>query len=382
MRHQINSVITLKHLLINEQKQIGIKFYPNKMIQTVVKGLPGVKWSEKFGMAYLKNNSKNMSLIFKDFSGIAWVNGSHFFKKKSNAKGIEPLNVDSYRKRVTPENYRKCPEEFLQKLELKHYALNTAKTYIQLFEVFMNHHKDVSLKHINESMIHNYLQSLVHQKKSSSYINQMINSIKFYYEVVLEMPNRFYSIDRPIKKETLPKVISLEEVKLIINNTNNIKHRCIVSLLYSAGLRRSELLNLKLEDIDSKRMVINIRNSKGGKDRITILSPILLKELRIYYKDWKPKTYLFEGIVNKQYSGTSVSRIIDKARLKSGIIKKVTPHMLRHSFATHLLENGTDLRYIQVLLGHNSTRTTEIYAQVATNQLKQIKSPLELLHLT
>ena len=282
MRHQSHRVITLKHLLIKQEKQIGLKFNSDKMVHTVIKGLPDVKWSNKFGMAYLKNNSKNVAIIFNDFKGIAWVNGSHFFHKKSNAKATVPLNVDSYRKRTLPKSYRVCPEEFLQKLELKHYALNTAKTYIQLFEAFINHHKHVALTDIDESMIQKYLQSLVHQKRSSSYINQMINSIKFYYEVVLEMPNRFYSIDRPIKKEPLPKVISLEEVQTIINNTNNIKHRCIISLLYSAGLRRGELLNLKLENIDSKRMVINIVNSKGGKDRLTILSPTLLKDLRIH----------------------------------------------------------------------------------------------------
>jgi len=237
------------------------------------------------------------------------------------------------------------------------------------------------LAEIDENHIRSYLQILVRQKKSASYINQMINSIKFYYEVVMEMPNRFYSIERPIKRETLPKVISLEEVQGIINNTNNIKHRCIVSLLYSAGLRRSELLNLKLEDIDSKRMVINIKHGKGNKDRLSILSPTVLENLRIYYIKWKPKDYLFEGQKGGRYSEQSVLQIIKKAAKKAGIIKNITPHMLRHSFATHLLENGTDIRYIQVLLGHSSTRTTEIYAQVATNQLKMIKSPIELLNL-
>jgi integrase/recombinase XerD len=381
MNHENHRVVTLKHLLIKDQRQIGMKFYPNKMVQTVIKGLPQIKWSTAFSMAYLENNSKNLELIFNDFRGIAWINGSHFFNKKTNAKGVEPISVDSYRKRKLPENYRKCPEAFLQKLELKHYALNTAKTYIQLFEVFINHHKNIALNSIDEDKIRLYIQGLVHQKKSTSYINQMINSIKFYYEVVLEMPNRFYSIERPIKKEALPKVISLEDVQAIINNTNNIKHKSIVSMLYSAGLRRSELLNLKIEDIDSKRMVINVRDSKGGKDRITILSPTALKDLRVYYSSWKPKTYLFEGGIGKPYSGSSISKIIKNSCLKARIRKNVTPHMLRHSFATHLLENGTDLRYIQVLLGHNSTRTTEIYAQVATNQLKSIKSPIELLNL-
>jgi len=373
--------ITLKHLLIKEQKKIGMKFYPNKMIQTVIKGLPKVKWSNQFGMAYIENNTENLSLIFKDFRGIAWVNCAHFLSSHKKKQNNSPVNANNFKARKTTINQRSCPNSFLQKLELKQYAINTAKTYTHLFEVFINYYKDKALAEIDENHIRSYLQILVRQKKSASYINQMINSIKFYYEVVMEMPNRFYSIERPIKRETLPKVISLEEVQGIINNTNNIKHRCIVSLLYSAGLRRSELLNLKLEDIDSKRMVINIKHGKGNKDRLSILSPTVLENLRIYYIKWKPKDYLFEGQKGGRYSEQSVLQIIKKAAKKAGIIKNITPHMLRHSFATHLLENGTDIRYIQVLLGHSSTRTTEIYAQVATNQLKMIKSPIELLNL-
>lgn len=195
------------------------------------------------------------------------------------------------------------------------------------------------------------------------------------------MPNRFYSIERPIRKEPLPKVISLEEVGQLIKGTNNIKHKCIVSLLYSSGLRRGELLNLKLTDIDSKRMIINVINGKGGKDRITILSKSVLDDLRLYFKVWNPEVYLFEGIKGKQYTGSSVSKIISNACNKANIKRRITPHILRHSFATHLLENGTDLRQIQVLLGHSSTKTTEIYTQVAITNIKTIKSPIELLNL-
>ncbi len=382
MNHQLNQTITLKHLLIKEEKQIGIKFYPNKIIQTIIKGLPDIAWSDQFGMAYLKNNPKNLTLIFEDFNGIAWVNCSHFFPNRKTRTNNSPVTVNSFRQRKLPVNYRKCPEVFLQKLELKQYSINTAKTYIHLFEVFINYYKNKDLNCINENDIRTYMQLLVQQQKSHSYINQMINSIKFYYEVVMEMPNRFYSIERPIKSEALPKVISLEEVKAIIKNTNNIKHKCIVSLLYSAGLRRGELLNLKLDDIDSKRMVITVKNGKGNKDRITILSPSVLKDLRKYYKKWKPKTYLFESPKRDKYSPESVLKIIKTAAKKGGIRKNITPHMLRHSFATHLLENGTDLRYIQVLLGHNSTRTTEIYTRVAINNIKAIKSPIEMLNLS
>ncbi len=186
-------------------------------------------------------------------------------------------------------------------------------------------------------------------------MNQALNSIKFYYEVVLRMPNRFYAIERPRKEQKLPEVLSKDEIKLIIQNTNNIKHKCIVSLLYSSGLRRNELLNLKIKDIDSKRMMVCIRNSKGNKDRFTVLSAEVLKDLKIYYKEYRPKEYLFEGAQDGRYSASSVLNIVGSAASRSRIFKKVTPHMLRHSFATHLLENGTDIRHIQLLLGHSST---------------------------
>lgn len=374
-------VVTLKHLQINEAKQIGLKFYPNKIVQTIIKGLPDVRWSKNFNMAYIANTKDNLDLIFNDFRGVAWINASIFFNAKSKAKGNESISLEHFRHKVYPTDYRRCPEPYLQKLELKQYALSTSKTYINLFEGFINHFKKWKLNQIDEEQIRGYLQGLVHQGKSHSHLNQVINSIKFYYETVLGMPNRFYSIERPIKKETLPKVISLEEVASIIKNTNNIKHRCIVSLLYSSGLRRGELLNLKLNDIDSKRMVISIINGKGGKDRLTILSKTVLKDLRTYFKVWSPEVYLFEGTKGRQYSGSSISRIIDAARKKAGIRKKVTPHMLRHSFATHLLEAGTDLRYIQIILGHSSTQTTEIYTQVAISNMKIIQSPIEMLNL-
>jgi site-specific recombinase XerD len=197
------------------------------------------------------------------------------------------------------------------------------------------------------------------------------------------MPNRFYEIERPIKEHKLPKVLSKEEVLTIIDHTNNIKHRCIVSLLYSAGLRRSELINLKIPDIDSKRMLIRVEDAKGNKDRYSLLSNTVLQDLRRYYLQYKPQEYLFEGPQNEKYSSTSIASIIKNAAEKAGITKKVTPHMLRHSpasaggFATHLLENGTDLRNIQTLLGHNSLKTTEIYTHVAAISFNKIKNLLD-----
>lgn len=371
-----NKHITLKHLLIDNQKMIGLQFYPDKVIQALIKELPNPKWSKEFSMVYLVNTKENLNSIFEKFRGVAWVNGNSFFKEKV-IRNNEPVDINWYRRRAKTTSYKYVPEAYLVKLELKRYALNTCKTYISQFEKFINHYPDKDILTLSEQEIRGYLQHLIRQNKSNSYINQAINSIKFYYEVVMGMPNRFYSIERPRKEQKLPQVLSKEEIRSIIANTNNIKHRCIVSLLYSAGLRRSELLDLKLTDIDSKRMLIHIRNAKNNKDRYSLLSEKVIKELRIYYRQWKPKAYLFESPNGMKYSGKSVGVIVNRAATKASIKRKVTPHILRHSFATHLLESGTDLRYIQTLLGHSSTKTTEIYTQVAITKFKAIKNPLD-----
>lgn len=377
MNH-LNLHITLIHLLINGKKMIGIQFQPNTLIQKLIKTLPTPKWSNEFNSVYVNNTKENLTLIFDTFRGVAWVDTRQFIKDKP-IKGNPKLNIDSFRKRNLPPNYKACPEAYLEKLELKRYAFNTAKTYISLFEKFINRFKNIPINELSEIEIRTYLKELHDRELSNSYLHQMVNSIKFYYEIVLDMPSRFYGIERPRKETKLPKVISIDDVKSLLNNTTNLKHKCIISLLYSAGLRRSELLNLKVSDIDSKRMLILVEHAKGNKDRYTVLSETTLADLRLYCKQWKPKYYLFEGIKGAKYSPTSVAVIVKNAAERSNIPHKVTPHILRHSFATHLLENNTDLRYIQTLLGHSSSKTTEIYTQVAIKYIQAIKSPLDYI---
>ena len=358
---------------------IGLQFYPDKVIQALVKELPGVKWSKKYGMAYILNTGKNLNLVFEKFKGVCWINGRSFFTNSPLSTAGESISVEAYRDRPPRGDWRYCPEAFYEKLETRGYAMNTARIYIGMFEKFINHHSlDTDLLELSEPDIQKYLKHLKRSGRSDAYIHQSINSIKFYYEVVMEMPNRFYDIDRPIKKEALPKVLSIEQVRKMVSVTENTKHRCIIALLYSAGLRRSELLELIPADIESDRMMIRVRNSKGGKDRYTLLSETLLKDLRAYYIEYRPKKYLFEGEENKPYSATSVVRVVRRSAGRARIAQRVTPHMLRHSFATHLLESGTDIRYIQMLLGHNSTRTTEIYTHVANTAFKKIVNPLDL----
>lgn len=374
---QLNKHITLKHLLIKEQQCIGIQFNSDKIIESLIKQLPSPKWSKLFNMVYISNSKSNLNLIFKTFKGVAWVNCNYFFNDRVITKTNSITDVKWFRDRAPIPNFKQCPEVYLQKLELKKYSNSTIKSYVHSFEAFINHYKDIELLNLDENDIRTYLQKLIQEKRSNSYINIAINSIKFYYEMVLGMPNRFYSIERPRKEFKLPKVLSKEEVVSIIEHTNNLKHRCIVSLLYSSGLRRSELLGLKMTDIDSKRMVIRVVQAKGNKDRYTVLNKSVLDDLRSYFKAYKPKTYLFEGPEpGNKYSPSSVLKIVMSTAEKAGINEKVGPHMLRHSFATHLLESGVDIRYIQLLLGHNSTKTTEIYTHVATNNFKEIKDLL------
>lgn len=370
--------ITLKHLLIDNKKYIGLQFYTNKALEIIVKELDSVEWSEEFNMYYVLNKKANLDHIYDLFRGIAWIDSRYFFEQTRSKQLDEDFDVDWYRRRKKPNDYKLCPGSYLQKLELKKYSNNTIRSYISSFEGFINYYSDKDIDHLNENDIRGYIQLKVQEKRSNSYINIAINSIKFYYEIVQGMPNRLYTIERPRTKKKLPSVLSKEDVRSMIENTNNLKHRCIISLLYSAGLRRSELLNLKLTDIDSSRMLIHIIDSKGNKDRYTLLSTNTLKDLRSYFKQYRPSNYLFESPKKGKYSPNSVGKVVVNAAIKAGIRKQVTAHTLRHSFATHLLEAGTDLRYIQLLLGHSSTKTTEIYTHVAKSSFDSIKNPLDL----
>lgn len=287
--------------------------------------------------------------------------------------------------RITPydiPNYRQCPEEYIMKLKELRYSDNTIKTYCNAFEEFVNFYYSFDIRNIDETQIIAFLRFLVTERKvSSSYQNQAINAIKFYYERVLGGQRKFYFIERPLKEKTLPTVLSMDEVSAVLKHTSNLKHRAMLMIAYSAGLRVSEIVNLKIKDIDSDRNQIRIVQGKGKKDRYTLLSQKALVILRQYFKVYQPKDWLFEGYDHAQYTVRSIQQVLKGSVAKAGITKKVSMHTLRHSFATHLLESGTDLRYIQNLLGHASSKTTEIYTHITTKGFDQIKSPLDGLDI-
>lgn len=277
-------------------------------------------------------------------------------------------------------NYRTCPDEMLEKLETMRYSPQTISAYQQLMEEFINYFPTKAIEEITEPEIVAYIRYLVKERGiSASYQNQAINAIKFYYEKVIGGVRKFYQLERPIKEQKLPTVLSVEEVQAMIKATGNLKHKTMIMVCYSAGLRLSEVLNLRLADVDSHRMQISVKGGKGKKDRYTLLSEKLLPLLREYFKAYRPKEYLFEGSDGGQYSDRSFQVIVKDALRNAKINKHASVHTLRHSFATHLLEAGTDLRYIQSLLGHGSSKTTEIYTHVSSKALSGIKSPLDSL---
>lgn len=270
-------------------------------------------------------------------------------------------------------------ETFKRYLLSKRYSPNTINTYSEALKSFLTFCNTKAVKDItNKDVILYNNDYILKHNLSSSYQNQIVNAIKLYFMIVKDTAIEIDKIHRPKREKVLPNVLSKEEVKAILEAPKNLKHKAMLSMIYSCGLRRSELLNLKPNNIDSKRNVVIIRQSKGKKDRITPLSPKILELLRNYYKEYSPKTYLFEGQEkNTQYSARSLEEVLKKSIKLATINKPVTLHWLRHSYATHLLESGTDLRYIQELLGHNSSKTTEIYTHVSTKNIQQIKSPFD-----
>ena len=268
---------------------------------------------------------------------------------------------------------------FKNYMNFRRYSQNTIKTYADALEVFFRFYKDQAPESLNIEDIINFNTSYILKKNlSASYQNQVINAIKLFYRNRFNRAMEVDFIQRPRREKRLPNVLSKNEVKSILEAPTNLKHRAMLSLIYACGLRRSELLNLTLKDILSDRNLLFIRQSKGKKDRVVPISIKLIEMLRDYYKAFKPKTWLFEGQeVGKKYSERSIQLVLNQAVEKAKIVKPVSLHWLRHSYATHLLESGTDLRYIQELLGHSSSRTTEIYTHVSTRNLQQIRSPFD-----
>lgn len=264
-------------------------------------------------------------------------------------------------------------------LRIRNFADQTQKIYIarvaQMARYLDRSPQDVSTEEVRE-----YLRHLIETGLSRSMFVQTIAALRFLYEFTLDRPEMVLRIPYPKQSRRQPVVLSTGEVARLLKAIQNLKHRTVALVLYGAGLRISEALALKLSDIDSDRMVIGVRHGKGDQDRQVALSPVLLDALRVYWRAYQPTTCLFPGRDPEQPLGPStIQRAIKAARQKAEIGKHATPHVLRHSYATHLLEASTDLRTIQILLGHRSLKTTAIYTHVATERVRSTRSPLDAL---
>jgi len=329
-------------------------------------------WSRTMRCWYVGEQDFNLHQFFTLLQPHAYIDYSGL--KKSAPEVQPPVQAVSYPHRA----HTGLPKGYREKLEQKRYSPSTIKTYMEYIKDFVHYFKGKEIDGLTKNEINDYILFLIQRHKiSPSQQNQRINAIKFYYERVLELPRQYYDIERPRKTFVLPKVLSEQEILRILEATANLKHKTLLATIYSAGLRRSEVINLRKEDVDFDRNIIFIRGAKGKKDRIGILSDANSRLLNVYLKQFKPKYWMFESPDRKKYSSSSISRALNKSAITAGLNKKVTPHMLRHSFATHLLEQGVDMRYIQNLLGHESTKTTEIYTHVSKKSLNKIKSPLD-----
>jgi len=367
--------ITLLPITHHGDTQIAIKFDFDDGIRLHLKKLPDVKWSRSQKVFYLKYSTENKKRIYHHLKLLdCYIDYSGLSMAKPKKQPVEALVLPALNdlQKSDLEKYRKW-------LLQKRLSLNTVNTYTEVTAFFIRYATFKNTSTYTPRLIEafNY-DFIVRANKSVSYQNQCLNGIKKYLSYK-GFKVEAMELARPQKEKKLPVVLSTQEMKLILENTTNVKHKTLLSLIYSGGLRIGEAINLKIADIDSKRMLIHIQGAKGKKDRYTLLSDTFLQLLRIYYKQYKPKKYLFEGQQEVQYTSTSAQKVLRNAVVKAGIKKRITLHTLRHSFATHLLENGTDIRYIQELLGHNSPKTTMIYTHVTETSIRKIKNPFDSL---
>ncbi|HEY6913223.1 MAG TPA: site-specific tyrosine recombinase/integron integrase [Paludibacter sp.] len=360
-------------LVVNNFRTLKVYFSYSVSLIREIKNIPYAGWNPTGNYWTIPVSDKYIG----ELKQLAERYSLEFIYKEEQKTKVKPRT--SW---VGMENFRECPQEFIAKLKELRYSKNTLETYKHMFEEFINYYRETEIADITDKMIVDFLRYLVNERNiSGSYQNQSINAIKFYFERVLGGQRKIYTIDRPRKEKMLPEVLSEEEVVQLLNATENLKHKAILMTIYSAGLRVSELTNLRIKDIDSDRMQIRVEQAKGKKDRYTLLSNTALEILRKYVKEYKPKEWLFEGAKGEKYSTSSIQANLKIAVEKAGLKKSITVHTLRHSFATHLLEAGTDIRYIQSLLGHSSGKTTEIYTHITTKGFEQIKSPLDKLKI-
>lgn len=368
-------------------KQIVLfEFERNEAVQLLLKTtFPSLTWSQTFRSWYIENHDQVLPMAFRACKGKIFIDYSEYTKigtsVHSKQKPIERKLQANHKPELPPLNAEQQAgvDAMVRYMESCRNATSTIGTYSDAIRTFLRffHNRPIASLEAKDITTFN-VEYILKYKYSSSFQNQVVNAAKLFFRVVQHSKMVIEEIERPRREHRLPNVLSKEEVFKLIDSTQNLKHKTMLALIYSAGLRISEALSLRPKDIDSNRMLIHVKNAKGKKDRYTLLSDKILLLLREYYSIYRPKEFLFEGQNGGQYSSRSAQAVLKEAVKKAGILKQVSLHTLRHSFATHLLESGTDLRYIQELLGHSSPKTTMIYTHVSNTNLKKIKNPFDI----
>lgn len=365
--------ITLNIFKHRNFHQIGIFFPYNDEAKNYIRSFKGVLWSATHTCFYVK------------YSYITFNDLLDYLKIKM--WNIDTRLIDDSIKNIKKDNqfiikYENIISLFGNWMAQKRYSDSTITTYTSSIKIFLKYYENKNLDEITEKDIIRFNQDYILKNGYSAVLqNQLISALKLFYKKYQNKHLDLDNLERPKRSKSLPEVLSIQEVESLLNATVNLKHKILLSIIYSAGLRIGEALNITLTNIDSQRMLIHIVNAKGKKDRYLPLSPKLLILMREYYKIHKPKVYLFEGQNGGKYSQSSSRSVIKKTLTYTKITKHVTLHTLRHSYATHLLESGTDIRYIQELLGHNSPKTTMIYTHVSSKKLQNIESPFDKLKI-
>ncbi len=349
-------------------KCLGVKLHRNDVRNNSLRKITSIRWSKTHCCWYGVESAKLLSDL-KDAENYGMIS-SDMAEPNINQE-IPHVNLS--------EEKQQNIEKLKSWMKSKRYSDNTIKVYYSAIIAFLNFFTGKASTEITqEDVICFNNEYLIAKGLSASYQNQIVNAVKLFFKVIENKNIQIELLHRPRREHRLPNVLSQQDVKTILDTHRNMKHKTMLSLIYACGLRRGELLNLIPSDIDSKRGIILIRQSKGKKDRIVPFGSNILELTREYYKQFKPQKWLFEGSKpGEKYGERSLQLILKQAVAKAGIKKPVSLHWLRHSYATHLHERGTDIRYIQELLGHNSSRTTEIYTHVSTRSLQQIRSPFE-----
>ncbi|MHA7128835.1 tyrosine-type recombinase/integrase [Algoriphagus namhaensis] len=357
---------------IKKRAVVLLSFSFDQALIDLVKTLPSWTWSNQQKAWIIPYSEEVVSQLLPVFQGKAWLDYSEF--KKMNMLESAPASLPA----IDPALQLEI-EKFQDWMRNRRYSESTIKNYVLGLDLFLRFTGNKNLAEITNADLESFHKDyIISRKYSASFQSLVINAVKLYFTNRLKRKLDPIAIERPKNPKLLPHVLSKEQVKAILEAHQNMKHGAMLSLIYACGLRRSELLNLKLQDIDSTRGMLRVNQGKGKKDRLVPISEKLVKLLREYYQYEKPKEYLFEGtVVGKTYSPTSLQEVSKSAVKKAGINNAVTLHWLRHSYATHLLENRTDLRFIQELLGHNSSKTTEIYTHVSQKSLQKIRNPFD-----